>query len=394
MTLPDSEARPKIAVAESQDIKEKIYRLRYAVYVDEMSKRPSYADHSRKFLSDALDESGHLLYAEIGGSVVASVRINILSESPVDQFLSDIYQVPLWLESWPANSLSMTSRLVLQSNWRGSTVLGQLLLALYAFAREKDLHFNFLNCSPGLVEFYEQIGYWRFGDGFVDPDVGYHVPMVLPIQDHHHLKEVRSFCTRLSRQLPSTDKGTIWFKERFPEYAAHINHRLISPENFWAYMAERLHNDPERSLQLLNGLDNEEARAFLDTGTILPCKAGSTLIRPGDVGNEMFVILEGVVEVWSADHSVSLALLGPGEIFGEMAFVSKSPRTAEVVAKTDVQVLILTQSLLNRASKKIPEIVAKVLLNLSVILVNRLRISTQSWVDSVTDKDSMGVVEQ
>lgn len=393
MTSPESEARPVIAIADSQDIKERIYRLRYAVYVDEMSKKPSYADHSKKFLTDVLDQDGYLLYAQIKDDIVASVRINIVSEAIVDDELSNIYQLPFWLQRWPAHSLSLTSRLVLQREWRGSAILGQLLLALYAFAREKQVHFNFINCSPGLVEFYEQIGYWRFGEGFVDPDVGYHVPMVLPVQDHNHLKEVRSFCTRLSRNLPSTDEGTLWFKENFPEYAAHINHRLISPENFWIYMGERLHDDPQNSLQLLNGLSQEEASTFLETGTVLPCKSGATLIRPGDVGDEMFVILEGVAEVWSSDHSVSLAVLGPGEIFGEMAFVSKSPRTAEVIAKTDMQILILTQSLFKRASKKIPDIVAKVLLNLSVILVGRLRTSTQSWVDSVTDKESMGAIE-
>ena len=393
MLHPQDESRIKIGFAESEDVKEKIYRLRYAVYVEEMGKRPSYADHTRKVLHDELDDGAHLVYAEVDGSVIASVRLNILSESRVDQFLSDAYHLPLWRQSWPAESLSITSRLVLQRQWRGSAVVGQLLLALYAFARERDLHFNFLNCAPGLVELYEQMGYWRFGEGFVDPDVGYHVSMVLPLQDHEHLKEVRSFCVRHSRRLPSTDKGTQWFKQNFPEYAAHINHRLTTPENFWTFMEERLHDDPAKSLQLLGGLSPEEARAFLDTGTVMPCKSGATLIRPGDVGNEMFVILEGAVEVWSADRSVSLALLGPGEIFGEMAFVSKSPRTAEVIAKTDVQVLILTQSLFKRATKKMPEIVAKVLLNLSLILVNRLRTSTQSWVDSVTDKDSIGGVE-
>lgn len=394
MTSPEPELKPTIAIAQSQEVKQKIYRLRYAVYVEEMAKKPSYADHSNKFLVDELDQSGYLLYAEIDGEIVASVRFNIVSEASVGEFLSNTYQLPLWLESWPAQCLSLTSRLVLQSQWRGSAVLGKLLLALYALAREKDVHFNFINCSPGLVEFYEQIGYWRFGEGFVDPDVGYHVPMVLPTQDHVHLSKVRSFCTRLSRTMPSTDKGTLWFKEKFPEYAAHINHRTISSENFWVYMEDRLHDLPEKSLGLLSGLSKEEARAFLDTGTVLPCKSGSTLIRPGDVGNEMFVVLEGVVEVWSADRSVSLAILGPGEVFGEMAFVSKSPRTAHVIARTDVQVLILTQSIFKRATKKIPEIVAKVLLNLSVVLVARLRSSTQSWVDSVSDKEFTGEADQ
>lgn len=376
-----SDAKPRLRVAETQADRERIYRFRYSVYVEEMGKKPGYADHQRKMLLDALDDTGYLLYIEVHGRVIATVRINIAADAPFGDRWSGIYQMDRWKE-WPAQSLSMSSRLMVDQQWRGSTVLGQLLLAIYDFARQKGIQFDFCNCSPSLVEFYEQLGYRRFGEGFMDEDAGYHVPLVIAPEDLAHLKKVRSPFMRPARRLPASDEASRWFESHFPEHTAHVNRRLVEPDQFWSFMEGRLHQDPAKSLPLLKDLSEEQAHAFLDTGTVLPCKAGDVVIRPGDVGDEMFLVLEGVAEVWSGDESLSLAVLGPGEVFGEMAFVSREPRTAKVVAKTDMQLLILTQSFFKRATKKMPDIVAQVLLNLSVVLVERLRSSTAQWIAS------------
>lgn len=380
--------RPEVRLAQTPEERQRIYRFRYSVYVEEMGKRPGYADHEHKMLVDDLDETGHLLYVAVADRVIATVRINIASEAPFGEPWNHIYQMQRWQE-WPDSVLSMSSRLMVDLEWRGSAVLGQLLLAIYDFARRRDIQFDFCNCSPSLVEFYEQLGYRRFGEGFMDEDAGYHVPLVIAPEDLAHLKKVRSPFMRPARKLPASDAATRWFEGHFPEHATHVNRRLVDSEQFWSFMEGRLHQDPRKSLSLLQGLTEEQAHQFLDTGTVLPCKAGDVVIRPGDVGDEMFLVLEGVAEVWSGDEKLSLAVLGPGQVFGEMAFVSHEPRTAKVVAKTDMQLLILTQGFFKRATKKMPDIVAQVLLNLSVVLVERLRSSTEQWVAKATATDAM-----
>ncbi|MCP5141147.1 MAG: GNAT family N-acetyltransferase [Chromatiales bacterium] len=377
--------RPDIRIAVSDAEKERIYRFRYAVYVEEMGKKPGYADHAGKRLYDPLDDDATLLYADVDGELVATVRLNLAGDDGFDAYWNTIYHVDRWA-AFPPRCLSMTSRLMVAPAWRGSTVLAALLAHIFRWARERGVRFDFCNCSPSLVEFYEQLGYRRYADGFMDEDAGYHVPLVFMTEDVEHMRAVRSPFWRDARKLPANSEGTDWFLRAFPEHAVHVNKRLVDTDGFWTLMEERLHADPRKGIGLLAGLDEEAARQFLDSGTVLPCKAGEVIIRPGDVGNEMFVVLDGVAEVRGVDDDGgrhSLAVVGPGQIFGEIAFVAKTPRSAEVIAKTDMDLLILTQPFLKRALKKMPEIVAPVLLNLSVILCERLRSSTQNWLDTL-----------
>ena len=63
--------------------------------------------------------------------------------------------------------------------------------------------------------------------------------------------------------------------------------------------------------------------------------AGDHVFREGDRGELMFVVIEGDVEI--LDGSTVLEIAGPGSIIGELALIDDGPRSAAVVAKTDVK---------------------------------------------------------
>jgi CRP-like cAMP-binding protein len=112
---------------------------------------------------------------------------------------------------------------------------------------------------------------------------------------------------------------------------------------------------------------------------VLKCKAGDHIVRHGDVGNEMFLILSGAAEVRREieDRDYTIATLGEGEIFGEMAFLSSRPRTADIVAITSLDVLVLSQHFLKKLMKHMPETMIQVLFNLSLVLCDRLNLCTE-----------------
>jgi CRP-like cAMP-binding protein len=66
---------------------------------------------------------------------------------------------------------------------------------------------------------------------------------------------------------------------------------------------------------------------------------GTALTREGTVGHEAFVIIEGEADVMINGEAV--AELGPGQFVGEMAMLDRRPRTATVVAQTDMRLLLI-----------------------------------------------------
>ncbi|MGH7778103.1 MAG: cyclic nucleotide-binding domain-containing protein [Candidatus Dormibacterales bacterium] len=76
---------------------------------------------------------------------------------------------------------------------------------------------------------------------------------------------------------------------------------------------------------------------------------GTVVVRQGDPGDALFIIEEGRCEVVvqeSPGHSVTVAFLGSGDFFGEMALVSEEPRSATVRALTDCRLLVLDRKTL------------------------------------------------
>lgn len=75
--------------------------------------------------------------------------------------------------------------------------------------------------------------------------------------------------------------------------------------------------------------------------------AGETIFRQGDPGDLVYVIVEGEVEAIREDPDGSeqrLAIMGPGEYFGEMALLSNAPRTATVRARTELAAVAIART--------------------------------------------------
>lgn len=78
--------------------------------------------------------------------------------------------------------------------------------------------------------------------------------------------------------------------------------------------------------------------------------AGTTIINEGEKGDFMFIILEGEVDVLKGPKKIKLATLSKGVFLGEGALVSKAPRNATLVAKTNVKVALFDQKGFDRLS--------------------------------------------
>jgi CRP/FNR family transcriptional regulator, cyclic AMP receptor protein len=98
--------------------------------------------------------------------------------------------------------------------------------------------------------------------------------------------------------------------------------------------------DALRRAPLFEGLGKKELEQLARMTDDLEVPAGKTLCREGETGSEFFVIVGGEVEVTSRDKT--LARLGPGDFFGEIALIAQTKRTATVTAVTPLRFFVLT----------------------------------------------------
>jgi CRP/FNR family transcriptional regulator, cyclic AMP receptor protein len=71
-------------------------------------------------------------------------------------------------------------------------------------------------------------------------------------------------------------------------------------------------------------------------------KPGEAIFREGEPGSQMFILVQGIVEV-QVGNSI-IGAFEPIEIFGEMAVIDAGPRSASVIAKTDCKLIAVNQS--------------------------------------------------
>jgi CRP/FNR family transcriptional regulator, cyclic AMP receptor protein len=93
---------------------------------------------------------------------------------------------------------------------------------------------------------------------------------------------------------------------------------------------------------------------------------GDTIFREGEQGDEFFVVVRGKVEIRTGERQ--LEILGPRGIFGEMALIDDSPRSATVVALTDVTVAPIKEQQFLFLVRHMPAFALKVMRVLAIRL--------------------------
>jgi CRP/FNR family cyclic AMP-dependent transcriptional regulator len=85
--------------------------------------------------------------------------------------------------------------------------------------------------------------------------------------------------------------------------------------------------------------------------------AGRLLVREGDTGGQLFLIVSGQVRAFScneAGREVTYGTAGPGEVIGEMA-LDGGPRSADVVAMTSTEVIVIDRDVLSEFVREHPD---------------------------------------
>ncbi|HZQ73703.1 MAG TPA: cyclic nucleotide-binding domain-containing protein [Burkholderiales bacterium] len=143
---------------------------------------------------------------------------------------------------------------------------------------------------------------------------------------------------------------------------------------------------------LLENFSPAEVRLLAHFMDVYRAEAGIELIREGDGGDFMLMIVEGKVEVRKRDRWNTpqlIAVVDAGKVLGEMSMIDGEARFATCVCSEPVLVAMLDRESLARIIVEQPMLGAKVLMELVLMLSQRLRATSQRVLE-LLDEQSQG----
>src|SRR5512143_128862 len=131
-----------------------------------------------------------------------------------------------------------------------------------------------------------------------------------------------------------------------------------------------------RNVHLFAGLKPEALALIAKVATEETHAAGTKIFQHGDAGDKLYLILEGRVRISREVPGMgeeALAVLGPGDVFGEMALLDESPRSADARVHERCRLLAIPKDRFDDLLFLHKDLAYEVLWNVVRMLTQRLR---------------------
>ncbi len=125
--------------------------------------------------------------------------------------------------------------------------------------------------------------------------------------------------------------------------------------------------DYVHSVPFFENFNKEQVTEMLNASNIIKVRKGKVVVAEGQIDDSFFIILSGKAVVQKDNKNI--ALIGRGECFGEMSYLSGASRAASVLAYTDCFLMKISATLLDKASESIQLLFLK---NFAMTLLTRL----------------------
>jgi CRP/FNR family cyclic AMP-dependent transcriptional regulator len=169
---------------------------------------------------------------------------------------------------------------------------------------------------------------------------------------------------------------------------AQISHAVTAPVPAAAVGPADSRQDPNRdalsACALFRGLPAGALEELARRAQVRSGPAGTLLVTQDEPGEALFIVCTGKAKVTVCGQNgreVTLALLRPGDVFGEVSLLDGSPRSANVVAAVDSQVLVVPREAFLQHLRSHPQTA----LNLMQVMARRLRRADEAIVGLALD---------
>lgn len=371
----------QVKLAETEEERQRIYALRYEIYIGELGRNQGFANPKTRTIQEPWDDTAYLLFAVDGEEIIGTVRLNLKKDGPMEY--ETIYDLEKFTPFYP-DRISMTTKLLVKDTYRNSIAASLLVMTAYEMYRKWGIVFNFIDTRPHLVRLYQQLGFRFYRENINHPEFGNAIPMVIILDDMEYLQEVRSPFQRIAKRYKNSREGADFFKDHFQKYSSVKPLFAMNHEMLWSTFQSDLHKNPLEVLTFLSGIREDDAKKLLTQLDLLTFESEDIVFAKGDESEGMYCILEGQVQVElpSEGGDIVLAILNQGEIFGELGFVSKIKRTATIRVRTHSKILLLNQKEFVKLESNAPGLAVKLLTNLFSILVSRFNEKQEALLEA------------
>ena len=148
---------------------------------------------------------------------------------------------------------------------------------------------------------------------------------------------------------------------------------------------------PLESSKLFNGLSPGHIADLKRVTRELSFPAGDVIFREGDPGDGIYIVKEGRVQIGAVmgnGDRRALSLVGPGELFGEMAVLDNEPRSATALAEDDTTAYFIPRQELLQLLERIPQLSACLVREIS----RRLRDFNRQYIQEVLQSERLALV--
>ena len=165
----------------------------------------------------------------------------------------------------------------------------------------------------------------------------------------------------------------ILFKSKLPPAAAASADKLgIQPGSL-------------RRIKMLAEVDERLLASLLTYLEVVKVPPFGAVVNKGEHGDALFMVLEGEVRarVMIDGKETTLATMGVGECFGELAIVDQGPRSADVIANQAAVLVKVSHAALRKMLAEAPALAAPFALALARVIAQRVRVLTKRYEDSI-----------
>ena len=256
--------------------------------------------------------------------------------------------------------------------FRGTNLLFQMFKKYLEFVNERRIQLIFGDCEPHLLNTYQALGFRTYTDRNVNsPATGYLVPLVLVAEDIDYLRRIGSPLAEVATEFSEEAMVPDNIDALLAGGKAVQSERMVTTEAYFQAISSAATEANGLNSGLFSDMTEEEILVCVEKSTLIDCRPGDRVIKKGNVAKNLCLALSGGFEVRSEDRTI--ARISPGEVFGEIAFFLKAPRTMDVIAvDAGTRLISFNDRTMRSLMQSHPEIAAKLLFNISTVLCSRL----------------------